>query len=271
MHYFLFLACLLLGGCAAMEKHTAPTQLAEAVGMVRHDVSAGQFTLTTYARIAQPDQPLRVYIEGDGRAWVSRSQISPDPTPRTATGLLLAVADNWPNVAYIARPCQFRNLEKEKCDSAYWTNKRFSEAVMTAVGLVLDHYLAQTHANKVELIGYSGGAAIAALLAARRSDIVSLRTVAGNLDHAAVNRCHHVSPMSESLNPINQVASLRHLPQRHFVGEQDEIVPASVAQAFVDNQQNCARITVVPAATHTAGWVERWAGLLKLDVSCVSD
>ncbi len=269
LHYFLLFACLLFGGCATMETHTDPAQLAGAVGMLRQDVVAGQFTLTTYARIARPKQTLHVYIEGDGRAWVNRSTISPNPTPKTATGLLLAVADDWPNVVYIARPCQFRNLTHEYCDSAYWTNKRFSEEVVMATGLVVDHYLALTHANKIELIGYSGGAAIAALLAARRNDVTSLRTVAGNLDHTAVNRYHHVSQMLESLNPMDQVARLHRLPQRHFVGEKDEIVPASVAQAFVNSQQSCAHLTVVPTATHTTGWVERWAELLKLDVGCV--
>ena len=37
-------------------------------------------------------------------------------------------------------------------------------------------------------VGYSGGAAVAALVAGRRSDIVSLRTLSGYLDHVALNR-----------------------------------------------------------------------------------
>lgn len=260
--------CILLAGCASLDAQTTITQLIIKSQMIRQDVSAGPFVLTTYSRIANPDLPLRVYIEGDGRAWINRHQISPDPTPITATGLLLATVDDWPNVVYIARPCQFRNLAKESCDSVYWTNKRFSEEVVVAVGLALDHYLEQSHTKTVELIGYSGGAAIAALLAARRQDIGSLRTVAGNLDHDAVNRYHHVSPMPESLNPMEVVSRLYRLPQRHFAGEQDTVVPIMVAEAFVKHQADCARITVVPDATHNTGWLNRWPVLLKLDLNC---
>ena len=37
----------------------------------------------------------------------------------------------------------------------------------------------------IHLIGYSGGGAIAVLTASRREDVLSVRTIAANLDHSA--------------------------------------------------------------------------------------
>ncbi|MEX2353586.1 MAG: alpha/beta hydrolase, partial [Gammaproteobacteria bacterium] len=48
-----------------------------------------------------------VYIEGDGRAYVSRHRVSADPVPRNPLAFRLAVVDPSPAVIYIARPCQF--------------------------------------------------------------------------------------------------------------------------------------------------------------------
>lgn len=55
----------------------------------------------------------------------------------------------------------------------------------------LNHFVKQYPGVKHELIGYSGGGNIAAILAERRADVRSLRTVAGNLDVAYVNATHH--------------------------------------------------------------------------------
>ncbi|GAB2181920.1 hypothetical protein DLREEDagrD3_21430 [Denitratisoma sp. agr-D3] len=51
----------------------------------------------------------------------------------------------------------------------------------------------QLGARRLTLVGYSGGAA--ALLAARCSDVVRLVTIAGNLDHRAWTRYHHITTL----------------------------------------------------------------------------
>ena len=57
----------------------------------------------------------------------------------------------------------------------------------------IDFLIKKYQAGKIELVGYSGGGAVALLLAVRRHDIVSVRTVAGNLNPEAVNQYHKVS------------------------------------------------------------------------------
>jgi len=260
---------LLLNSCASIDGIVNAEKLSSGAQMIRHDVTTDMFTLTTFSRITNPDLPLHVYIEGDGRAWIDRSQVSTDPTPLKAIGLALAAADDWPNVVYIARPCQFRDLSKEQCSSSYWTNKRFSREVIVATGQALDYFVRQVNVKSLELIGYSGGGAIAVLLAAERNDVISLRTVAGNLDHDAVNQYHGVSQMPESLNPINVAEKLKWLPQRHFVGANDKIVPSFITEKFIQKSGSiCSDVTYVKSTSHETGWVGRWHALIKLPLRC---
>ena len=264
---------IVLSGCSLLQPSHHAGQLAQEAGLQKSNFSAGGFVLTAYSRIGDPDQPVNIYIEGDGLAWFSRNQLSNDPTPRVATGLALAALDPAANVVYLARPCQFNDFDLTPCDSAYWSNKRFSLEVLEAMNQEISSFIQQTHARKINLIGYSGGAAVAALLAVRRPDVISLRTVAGNLDHNFVNHYHQVDAMTESLNPVDISEKLTALPQLHFVGISDEVIPKKVALRFIARQQSqsssapCAGIMRVPAG-HQDNWVQQWPQLLRQPFPC---
>lgn len=264
-------ACLimLMGGCATMDRHYHATELAYKAGLIKSLMTVNGFVLTAYSRITDLNQHVNVYIEGDGLAWLTRYQRSADPTPKKAVGLMLAAADTAPNVVYLARPCQFNNFKETPCDSVYWANKRFSEEVINAINQELDTFMLKTHSQKVNLIGYSGGAAIAVLLASRRHDINSLRTVAGNLDHAYVNKVHHVDLMPQSLNAIDVAQKINNLPQLHFIGIDDTVIPKEVALRFIAYQQatHCAELIEVNAG-HQDFWVEHWQSLLLHPLPC---
>lgn len=235
-------------------------------------MAAGSFVLTAYVRITQPTQPLTVYIEGDGRAWLSPTQPSDDPTPRDALGLQLTSVDSSPNVLYLARPCQFTPMARNPaCGVPYWTGKRFAPEVIDAMDAAITHYqagMAATAPLRLNLIGYSGGGAIAVLLAARRHDVISLRTVAGNLDHDAVNRWHHVSLMPDSLNPMAVAAQVGRIPQVHFSGAEDRIVPSAITRTFVERAAPCARLSVVQGLAHEGDWAAAWPRLLAEKLPC---
>ncbi|MEI6068740.1 MAG: hypothetical protein WCP96_15465 [Methylococcaceae bacterium] len=264
---------VVLSGCSLLQPYHHAEQLAQNAGLQKSAISAGRFVLTAYSRIGDPDQPVNIYIEGDGLAWLSRNQLSDDPTPRVATGLALAALDPATNVVYLARPCQFTNFDLRPCDSAYWSNKRFSPEVIEAMNQAVSSFIQKTHARKINLIGYSGGAAVAALLAARRYDVISLRTVAGNLDHNFVNHYHQVDAMPESLNPVDISEKLTALPQLHFVGISDEVIPKQVALRFIERQQSqssptpCAGLMMV-AAGHQDNWIQQWPQLLRQAFPC---
>lgn len=235
-------------------------------------VNAPPFVLSGWQRITQPGAPINLYIEGDGLAWMSRSEPSLNPTPKDPIGLELASLDPAPNVIYLARPCQFTDFDKpgNNCSMEFWTQKRFAAEVINSYMAALDGLAAQHSGRGFNLIGYSGGANIAALLAARRTDILSLRTAAGNLDNDAFTTLHNVSAMPLSLNARNEALKIASLPQMHFVGAQDATVTPQLAQGFkaAAGNSECIGIEVVQAVTHNTGWQQLWPSLLEVPLPC---
>ena len=259
---------LLTQGCTlvpfARDGRAAADQVARSGGFKRIVVQTRSFPLTAYVRCAKPGDSLNLYIEGDGAAWLSKTRLSDDPTPAAPLVLELAGIDPAANVAYLARPGQYADVPG---DPAYWAERRFSGEVVAALGEAIDGLARGCRSGQIHLIGYSGGAALAVLVAAERTDVVSLRTVAGNLDPAALNRYHRVSPPDgASLDPLNAAGKLGGLPQRHFVGSRDSVVPAFIARSFLERagSRDFSRITVVQGATHAGGWREQWRALLAL-------
>jgi hypothetical protein len=265
---------LLLGltGCGSPQQRTdLAGSIAAGAGLHRQDVAGGPFTLATWSRITDPKQPLTVYIEGDGLAWITPTDISPDPTPTDPLALRLAAEDPAANLVYIARPCQYRPPPGTvACDPAYWTDGIFSQQVITATATVIRSFAAQTSGG-VRLVGYSGGGALAVLVARLVPGVLDLRTVAGNIDTAAFVQYHGVTPYRNSLDPADNASHLKSLPQIHFVGGRDDIVPGLVAGAYAARmgETRCLGIVTLSDAGHEEGWVEAWPALLTQRPSCV--
>lgn len=258
-----------LAGCASVptpvQRQQTADDLAATRGWQARPVSAGPFDLMTYAP-AMPATPtatdtLVVYIEGDGLAWVSASLPSTDPTPANPLALRLALAHPQGAAAYLARPCQYVAASFRGCDERYWTQQRFAPEVIEASSLALDALKARYQARQLVLVGYSGGGAVAALVAARRTDVARLITVAGNLDHRAWTTLHRVLPLTGSLNPADVRAALQSLPQWHLAGAKDTVVPPSMALGFAQGFAVSQRpqVQVVPGNTHACCWAEQWA------------
>lgn len=258
--------CGALLACAGDPRLHA-SALAGRAQLQHEQIAAGPFVLTAYARITRADLPLTVYIEGDGFAWRSRNRPSDDPTPRKAVGLQLAAADPGPNVLYLARPCQYTPMSANPgCKVGYWTGKRYAEEVVQALNTAVSRRLAP--GQPVQLVGYSGGGALAVLIAARRNDVVAVRTVAGNLDVGGVNRLHEVSAMPESLDPIDVASRVARVPQLHVSGARDSIVPPAIAQGFARAAGPCARVWIEPGMSHESDWSAIWPRLLAEAPGC---
>ncbi|MCP4492816.1 MAG: alpha/beta hydrolase [Gammaproteobacteria bacterium] len=208
---------------------------------------------------------LNVYIEGDGLAWLAKSTISTDPTPINPTGLKLALRHPQGNAVYLARPCQYTaSSEAGSCNKHYWTDSRFAEQVIASTNEALNKLKAEFGARQLQLLGYSGGGAVAALVAARRDDVIKLITVAGNLDHQAWTTHHHISPLSSSLNPADYHQQLAHIEQVHFVGSYDKVIPPFLAQQFVADlpSYSQAQVVIIPRQEHGCCWERIWADLI---------
>lgn len=264
---------LLLSGCITSDRRESAGTFAKKNGLEAKDFVTTWIPLRGWQRITPPVTRLRVYIEGDGFAWVNRTRPSDDPTPRNPVGLKLAAADPSANVLYLARPCQFIGPPlPAPCQPGVWTDQRFSAAVVEAMDAALSQVKTQYPQAEFELVGYSGGGNIAALLAARREDVRVLRTVAGNLDVAYVNALHHVTPMPDAQSAINVAASLKNLPQIHYSGASDSTVPPAVAVRFRQaTGPRCTQVVVIPGMDHGGDWAAVWPELLGRKVGCIGN
>lgn len=275
---FLFvIGTLFFAGCltvpSASERLFTADAIAKRAGFHRSQVQTTLFLLTAYSKILEPGKDIHVYIEGDGYAWVTRSRISGDPTPHRPVALELAAEDPAPNVVYLSRPCQYTPVKMNPVckDETYWTDKRFSEEVIASVNQAIDKFVRDARGSGIHLIGYSGGGAVAVLIAARRKDVKSLRSVAGNLDPNSLNQYHEVSALAEnSLDPMDVTEKLCFIPQCHFIGTEDEVVPALIAENFSKKAgcDTCIHVERVKGADHVNGWAEAWPRLLKLSLNC---
>lgn len=261
---------VLFTACASVpspeERRHFSDMLAQQQGWQAQTISTGDFNLVTYLPTT-PGQSnrLTVYIEGDGFSWVTPSLPSTDPTPLTPVGLQLALAHPKEEpAAYLARPCQYMDAQSSHCTPGFWTNQRFAPEVISASSKALDALKSYFKAKELVLAGYSGGGAVAALLAATRQDVVQLMTIAGNLDHHAWTTYHNISPLTGSLNPADYRDRLQGIPQWHFAGEKDQVVPPQIVQEFVSGllSEESAQVIIVPGYDHACCWVENWRKLL---------
>lgn len=243
---------------SARERQSYANQLALAHHWQALGISAKHFNLMAYLPDEiEEDDVLTLYLEGDGFAWVTRSQPSVDPTPLNPVALHLALAHKRGNVAYLAPPCQYINAADEQCSQRYWTEARFAKEVIDATDIAIDSLKQHFNAKKLVLVGYSGGGAVAALVASRRTDVVQLITVAGNLDHHAWTLYHRVRPLSGSLNSADIAAVIADLPQTHYVGGKDRIIPLELAQRWPVEFRgvNNENVRVLPMADHACCWI----------------
>lgn len=200
-----------------------------------------------------------IYIEGDGVSWTNRTQISLDPTPHDPVALRLLLADQRKiTKIYIARPCQY--VKSPICNPYFWTNGRYDQKVIDSYHEALDKIKHTHYIQSFELISYSGGAAITALLAINRQDIIMLRCFAGNIDHQAWTDYHNISSLKGSINPMHYVSKLSKVWQVHYVGADDDNITPKLVKDYGDkiNNTNLCQIHIIPNLDHYSNWDEFW-------------
>jgi hypothetical protein len=263
-HYLALLLILLLSsGCVSklspkVRQHTADT-VAQSGNLVQQKIATDDFLLTTYQRFdsTADNKQMVVYIEGDGMAWISRDQLSSNPTPVQPVALKLASIDTNTNVLYIARPCQYLWPQKmNRCSSRYWSDKRGSEEVISSINQAISIVKQKQNISSIRLIGYSGGGGIAALIADKRADVSEFVSVSGNLNYKLFTRTHNLSPMNGSIDPITVANQIDSISQIHYVGADDKIIPKQIALSFSD------KVKVINDVSHD-NWPDKWAQILR--------
>ncbi len=271
---FLISLLCLANCCAATYTKIADktSKIASEAGLSTQIYQTKNFKIFTLQKITDPKKNLRIYFEGDGKAFIKRNIVSPNPTPTSYFMVNLITQDPFPNIIYIARPCQF--VEDKKCyqdqPEKYWTDDRFSKEILDAVNEVVEKF----SKFNLELIGYSGGATIAKYVAAKNhanhQNVVSLRTLAGNIDNQEFAKIHQTKKLESLADTKKILLQLENIPQIHFVGDEDETIPQDIARSYLKKlpKKFCTRIFQVSDADHSNGWQEKWPDLLKINPSC---
>ncbi|PCJ46972.1 MAG: alpha/beta hydrolase [Moraxellaceae bacterium] len=200
---------------------------------------------------------LHVYIGGDGRAYVN-GKFSINPTPLNPLLLKLMEQDIQPAI-YLGRPCYFNPIDSN-CHPTWWTDRRYNEQVVTSLLAALSHF--SSRYDHIVLIGYSGGGALAMLMAEQLKQTQILVTIAGNLDTFEWTTYHQYTPLMESLNPADRPPLRSNIIQLHYAGKKDDNIKADWIKS-VSEKQKQAEYHLIDQADHACCWVDLWPKVLK--------
>jgi pimeloyl-ACP methyl ester carboxylesterase len=245
--------CLLLlaAGCRSAAERFL--EAAAGRGLRAQEIEGAGFRHVVLSRGAHtPGTTLHVYLDGDGVPWLGGYPTA-DPTPRDPLVLDLMTLDPGPAV-YLGRPC-YHGLGEPSCSSELWTSARYSAAVVDSMAAAARSVLSARGAERVVWLGYSGGGALAVLLAARLPETAGVVTVAANLDVEAWAEQQGWSPLTGSLNPARQPPLPRHVYQRHYAGGRDRTVPPETVPSTSD-------LVVVEDYDHRCCWALIWPAVL---------
>ncbi len=254
-----------------IERQETAKKIAEDAGFHKVVFDTGLFNVSGWEKIidlendrTQASGLMVVYIEGDGRAWESRHKVSKNPTPINPLALRLAVQERRPYVLYLGRPCQFVRIKKgDNCQEKYWTSHRYSQDIINAYHALFEQLKEKKGVQRFELVGFSGGGVVAALLAAQRKDIDFITTIASNLDHFFWADYHKVTPLNGSLDVFSYISGLSDVSQYHLWGANDSIVPFALNKKILNQLLNNTNVSyeVYENFNHYCCWVEHWTDI----------
>lgn len=253
-------AAALLAACQAGPAGERPD--AAAPPLVARDVAGAGFVHAVFepATRGDPDGDTAafVFFEGDGRPWTAQGmQPSADPDPRHAVALELATAQQ---ATLLGRPCYHGHAGDPDCHAALWTSGRYSDPVVESMAAALRQVIATRTSRPLVLVGYSGGGALALLVADRVPEVRAVVTLAANLDLEAWTRYHGYQPLADSLDPL-AARTLRPGCEIHIAAARDTVVPPSLVKAGAARRPG-ASFRIEPGVDHACCWRSRWKALL---------
>ncbi len=211
---------------------------------------------TLYKNKKSNTDVLHVYLGGDGTPWFKGRYITRDPTPLKPIMLDLMKRDQSAAI-YLGRPCYHQQKMPANCDNSLWTNKRYSPTVVDSMAIALKRYISRYNISKVSLFGFSGGGALAMLLAPKIKEVDRVVTLAGNLDTDAWTADHGYAPLSGSLNPALQPPLSARIQQFHYLGEKDRNITVKLVKSVIKRQKN-TQLIILKQADHHCCWLKHW-------------
>ncbi len=241
--------------------------------MIPRTFTVDGYQLKSYERTHDIGGVATIYIEGSGAVWNRGWNPLKDPTPENPVGMVLASNDPSKNVIYLGRTCQYgmKKIGSDTCPQDTLTTKMYASDMIALYTHTLDALKSRYRFTNFHLVGYESGGGLAAILASERTDVLTLRTVAGILDTETFARAKGLSGYDASLNPVTRVPDLINIPQHHYLAQFDDLVPNEIyhgfAQAFGNSK--CLTYTLVPEVDHTYDWSGTWAAAAKQAVTCM--
>lgn len=256
----LFAATVLLWSCTTPGQQV--DKLARQFNYNKTIISGTLFEHVLYYKqgVSNHDSTLHVYIEGDGRPWLTPRKIAMDPSPSDPLMLKLMNGDKEPSL-YLGRPCYFGLSASLNCRPWYWTSGRYSKEVVDSMQSALDHFLSDQPFENLVFLGHSGGGSLAMLLAKRFPRTRALVTIAGNLDTDEWVKFHDYSPLF-GLNPVHSLPLPGDIMQYHLMAENDVNVPAVLTLKALTDQNDTQQI-ILPGYDHRCCWQQIWIELLR--------
>ncbi len=225
----------------------APQKLKIPADFAYKEVQTNTFRLSAWVKIKNPSATVKIYIEGDGHAFYASGRATNNPTPIGTLLREIAFNDTSENVIYLARPCQY--IKDSYCSTQHWTTARFSKEVINATYQAISQLIEK---QEIILIGYSGGAQVAGLLGVIKPlNLKFIATIAGNIDVDTWVKDKNLSPLTHSLSLCLYKKEFLKIPQIHYVGEKDKIIPPYITQNFLQTNKS---IIPLPNATHNKGF-----------------
>ena len=202
------------------------------------------YTLASWQKISDNTKPVRIYIEGDGHSYNSKGYPQTDPTPKSFFLRNIAFNDNYSNVVYLARPCQY--IKSSKNNEIDWTTGRFSQKI---VDNMTEAIKTISNGKEVILIGYSGGALLSGLIInqyAEELNVIQWITIAGLLNHTEWTNYFEYIPLKDSL----ELEAIPKIEQKHFIAKKDKVIPYKLTLKAINNKN----YMLLEDATHNSGF-----------------
>ncbi|ABK42935.1 hypothetical protein Mmc1_0409 [Magnetococcus marinus MC-1] len=274
----LLLGGLLLSGCQSNPYTSRLHKMARQAMLSYHLLPGVTFDLASWQRTETPGAVLHLYVESSGFVQQGGGQLSQDPTPHHPMAFYLAAVDPHPNVAYLARPCQYvleNPQQRRNCAPRYWSSHALDDVVMADLLRATDWLQHAAGATQIHLIGVGSGASAAAWLSAKRPAVTRFLSVDGIFTPQAAPPLElpppsELPPSLSTMEAFNLLAQqLASVPQRHYITGLDHTLSSNHIQPFIITmgRHACAHVALHRYADLNQ-LLKHWPSLLTEPLHC---
>ena len=203
---------------------------------------------------------LRIYVDGDGKPWLRDTRVAIDPTPANPV-LLRLMHDATHPAVYLGRPCYFGTATDQGCEQRWWTFDRYGQVVVDSMCSAANRLSREQGAHTVSLVGYSGGGAIVVGMSGCTEKLVSVSTIAGNLDPDAWAEYHGYTALNDLAPLDNEATRQNHFKEAHWQCREDRNIPPSSTDNYFAVRESAIR-HIVDSCSHSKGWKQYWSQII---------